>query len=218
MFAWLNGAGDAFREPVPNSTNYLSAYAKNGRRLNDRNKPQGGPGRHGDGQSEDSRALGDAAQNDSKRPDAQATKDLMPFPLNPHFISQSVLSEELRLEVWKRVQVDKKPVRQVSVELGIDMRRVGAVVRLVEVEKKMIAEVRCLSLSCPFFFVMSNTTISLADLHHGVINNKLQLSESFRLHFYLRGSCLNLTDLSTRINLWLFHTRKLCMLWYPSQP
>jgi hypothetical protein len=32
-------------------------------------------------------------------------------------------------------------VRQVSIEMGVDMRRVAAVVRLVEVEKRMIAEV-----------------------------------------------------------------------------
>lgn len=64
-----------------------------------------------------------------------------PFPLNPHYISQSILSESLRQEIWKRVKVDGKSVRQVSVELGIEMRRAGAVVRLVEVERRMRAEV-----------------------------------------------------------------------------
>ncbi len=148
MFAWLNGAGAPFREPVPNSTNYLSAYdLRTGKRHGEKKtqRPVGGDGRGPEtSQSPDSRALEEAAQDDSKGiawRGRQSKKDLMPFPLNPHFVSQSVLSEELRLEVWKRVQVDKKSVRQVSVELGIEMRRVGAVVRLVEVEKKMKAEV-----------------------------------------------------------------------------
>jgi hypothetical protein len=71
---------------------------------------------------------------------------LSPFPINPKFVSESVLSEALRLEAWKRVQVEKKSVRQVSVELNISMERVGAVVRLVEIEKKMRAEVCSLSI------------------------------------------------------------------------
>ncbi|KAH8433081.1 mitochondrial 37S ribosomal protein mS45 [Aspergillus melleus] len=59
-----------------------------------------------------------------------------PFPLNPNFVSESILSEELRNEVYEQVVVKKKSVRAVSVEYGIDMRRVGAVVRLVELEKR----------------------------------------------------------------------------------
>ncbi|KAG2416069.1 hypothetical protein HFD88_007261 [Aspergillus terreus] len=60
-----------------------------------------------------------------------------PFPLNPSFVSEPILSEELRNEIYERVVRKKKSVRAVSVELGIDMRRVGAVVRLVELEKRM---------------------------------------------------------------------------------
>ncbi|KAF9893984.1 hypothetical protein FE257_008955 [Aspergillus nanangensis] len=60
-----------------------------------------------------------------------------PFPLNPSFVSEPVLSEELRNDIYERVVVKKKSVRAVSVELGVDMRRVGAVVRLVELEKRM---------------------------------------------------------------------------------
>lgn len=73
------------------------------------------------------------------RPESMKAKRV--FPLNPNFMSQSILSEALRLEVWKRVQVDKQSVRQVSADMQIDMRRVGAVVRLVEIEKRMRAEV-----------------------------------------------------------------------------
>jgi hypothetical protein len=64
-----------------------------------------------------------------------------PFPLNPSFVSEPILSEELRNEIYERVVRKKKSVRAVSVELGIDMRRVGAVVRLVELEKRMRQQV-----------------------------------------------------------------------------
>ena len=83
-----------------------------------------------------------------------------PFPMNPHFVSESILSEALRLEVWKRVMVEKKSVRQVSVELGVEMRRVGAVVRLVEVEKRMRAKVRdCCPAATSFSSSMMNNQI-----------------------------------------------------------
>ena len=67
----------------------------------------------------------------------ESPNDLRPFPLNKNFMSESILSEELRQEIWRRVQIDKKSVRTVSVELNVEMRRVGAVVRLVELENQM---------------------------------------------------------------------------------
>lgn len=90
--------------------------------------------------SADTRALDAAAEGKSQR----LTR---PFPLNRTFFSQPVLSEALRQEIWRRVKVEGKSVRIVSVEMGVEMRRVGAVVRLVEVEKRMRKEVslRCIS-------------------------------------------------------------------------
>lgn len=111
MFAWLEGPGESFRHPLPNSTNYLSAYDRRGKLL-----------REGE---------------DTK----ESRSDLQPFPLNNHFISESILSEPLRQEIWHRVQNEKKSVRTVSVELGVEMRRVGAVVRLVELENQIKAQV-----------------------------------------------------------------------------
>lgn len=64
-----------------------------------------------------------------------------PFPNNRNFISESVLSEDLRNEVYKRVIQQKKSLRAVSVELGIDMKRIGAVVRLVELERRQRSQV-----------------------------------------------------------------------------
>ena len=141
MFTWLRGPGKNFQYPLPNSTNYLSAYDSRGNLLRapertERPKATPNP------DNPDDMALEAAADGESKTTLAKETKeDLRPFPLNQHFVAESVLSEPLRQEIWKRVKVDGKSVRTVSVELGVEMRRVGAVVRLVEVERRMRADV-----------------------------------------------------------------------------
>jgi len=176
MFAWLNGPGENFRHPLPNSTNYLSAYDRRGNLLRgtiQKIQDPSGP------ETADSRALEGAATE--QQLERESRDDLKPFPLNQQFVSQSILSEALRLEIWKRVQVQKKSVRQVSVELGVEMRRVGAVVRLVEVERRMKAEVR------EGFFLHSQSRRALSSdeqqfdwsfrLPRGASKNKLQLSE-----------------------------------------
>lgn len=77
-----------------------------------------------------------------QRGDNEGTETTRPFPNNPAFISESVLSEELRNEVYNRVVTQQKSVRVVSVELGIDMKRIAAVVRLVELEQRQRKLVR----------------------------------------------------------------------------
>jgi len=78
----------------------------------------------------------DAKSKDDGKIPAESRGDLAPYPLNRDFISQPVLSDELRQEIWARVMAEGKSVRQVSAELKVEMRRVGAVVRLLEVEKE----------------------------------------------------------------------------------
>ncbi|KAL1957738.1 hypothetical protein VTO42DRAFT_5581 [Malbranchea cinnamomea] len=121
MFEWLNGPGAVFKNPLPGSTNYLSAYDRQGKLLR-ANESEG-----------EEREDGTSLPKESK-------SDRRPFPLNPYFVSESVLSEELRNRIYEDVVVRKKSVRTVSVLYGVDMRRVAAVVRLVALEKKMIAE------------------------------------------------------------------------------
>ena len=75
-----------------------------------------------------------------------------PFPLNPNFVSESVLSEELRGEIFRRVVGLKKSVRAVSVELKVDVRRVAAVVRLVQLERQWRSEVSLSLFFSSFFF------------------------------------------------------------------
>lgn len=66
----------------------------------------------------------------------ETSSDRVPFPLNKSFISQPVLSERFRKEIWKAVIIDGKSVRQVSAAYNVEMSRVGAVVRLMEVQKE----------------------------------------------------------------------------------
>ena len=139
MFAWLHGPGENFRYPLPGSTNYLSAYDRRGRLLRQPDGAETPPTASKTDHPND--AALEAAATGEKKLAKEQKDDLMPFPLNQHFISQSVLSEKLRQEIWKRVKVDGKTVRTVSIELGVEMRRVGAVVRLVEIERRMRAEV-----------------------------------------------------------------------------
>ncbi|EEP78821.1 conserved hypothetical protein [Uncinocarpus reesii 1704] len=138
MFDWLNGPGAAFRDPLPGSTNYLTAYDKHGRliRAPDEKSPSNAEGKGNEPSLEPS---------DGLLP-RESTSDLRPFPLNPHFVSQSVLSEELRNEIYNQIKIKGKSVRAVSVLFGVDMKRVAAVVRLVELEKNMIREKKPLAL------------------------------------------------------------------------
>jgi len=66
----------------------------------------------------------------------ETIRDLRPFPLNNVFVSQAVLSEELREKIWERIMRAGESVRDVSSALGVEMNRVGAVVRLMEIEKE----------------------------------------------------------------------------------
>lgn len=64
-----------------------------------------------------------------------------PFPNNASFFSESILSEDLRNAIHAQVVEKKRSVREVSVEFGVDIKRVAAVVRLVELEKRQTEQV-----------------------------------------------------------------------------
>lgn len=126
MFEWLNGEGAILKHHIPGSTNYLT-------NLKDRNASAA---------SEEKSARDHSANAGGS--EEGALSDVggnKPFPLNPSFVSESILSEELRNGIYDRVVVQKMSVRAVSVELGVDMKRVAAVVRLVELETRWRKEV-----------------------------------------------------------------------------
>ncbi|KAI6089361.1 eukaryotic mitochondrial regulator protein-domain-containing protein [Hypoxylon rubiginosum] len=66
--------------------------------------------------------------------------DNRPFPLNPQFISEPVLDDKAREMIWEKVMREGETIKAVSAELGVDIRRVAAVVRLKEVEKDWVAK------------------------------------------------------------------------------
>jgi hypothetical protein len=95
-----------------------------------------------DGKAEerDTRRRAKREVDDGKLP-PETAEDLRPFPLNQYFRSQPVLSEDLREAIYKRVKKDGATVSLASVEYGVSNERVGAVVRLKQMEKEWIAQV-----------------------------------------------------------------------------
>ena len=166
MFRWLNGPGKVFRQPLPGSTNYLNAYDRSGNllRLDNAKVAQRGKSEN----EERNRDEGEDTEIDletssvksksAQRPSPAARmkgaplpketrEDLMPFPMNREFRSQSVLSEQLKDVIYRKVIEQGKSVRDVSATLGVEMRRVAAVVRLKAVEKEWEEQV-----CSPLFF------------------------------------------------------------------
>jgi hypothetical protein len=80
--------------------------------------------------------------------DFQDVKADQPFPNNPAFRSDSVLSDNARELIWQSVMQKGMPLKAVSAQFHVDMRRVAAVVRMKEIEKKWKREVRA-----GFFFL-----------------------------------------------------------------
>lgn len=69
-----------------------------------------------------------------------------PFPHNPLFRSQPVLSDVSRDLIYDKVVTRGDTLKAVSAEFGIDIRRVAAVVRLKELEKQYKTEGKPLAL------------------------------------------------------------------------
>ena len=158
MFKWLHGPGRVFRDPLPGSTNYLNAYDKDGqllrtllrRRMNqdgeeEEQRENREEDRDDDGEievQESNRAMGGG--HFQKKPDSIPTEtasDLKVFPNNSNFRSSPVLNELSREEIYRRVVGRGEKVKAVSMDLGIEFDRVGAVARLKAVEKQWIEEV-----------------------------------------------------------------------------
>jgi hypothetical protein len=142
MWAWLNGPGKVFKEPLPGSTNYLSAYDKFGQLVRVKNQRQGQrnarPSR--DGAENEVDAEQSQVETSSGLPRERAS-DMRPYPLNQDFRSESVLSEDLREELHRQVAVRGIDVSTVSAAYGVDVRRVAAVVRLKTIEKQWMQDV-----------------------------------------------------------------------------
>ncbi|KAF1840201.1 uncharacterized protein K460DRAFT_371412 [Cucurbitaria berberidis CBS 394.84] len=97
------------------------------------------------GEAEEKEAKKTSEEDDGKLP-PETAEDLRPFPLNKYFRSQPVLSEELREAIYQRVKKDGATVSLASVEFGVSNERVGAVVRLKQMEKEWIAQGQTLAI------------------------------------------------------------------------
>ena len=110
--------------------------------------------------------------------------DMRPFPLNQAFRSESVLSEELREEVYRQVVGAGVDVSTVSAAFGIDLRRVAAVVRLKSIEKGWESEVSstfphsCISKEMCATMMIMKFSISLEDNY--MVTNISLLSDLWR--------------------------------------
>lgn len=96
--------------------------------------------RSGDTEGKEAKPKKAEEEDDGKLP-PETAEDLRPFPLNQYFRSQPVLSEDLREAIYQRVKRDGATVSLASVEFGVSNERVGAVVRLKQLEKEWIAQV-----------------------------------------------------------------------------
>jgi hypothetical protein len=65
-----------------------------------------------------------------------------PFPLNPYFKSQAVLSEVLKEEIYHAIMGRGRQLRDVSTQYKVSMERVAAVVRMKQMERDWLVEVR----------------------------------------------------------------------------
>lgn len=168
MFAWLNGPGKVFKDPLPNSTNYLSAYDREGnllrmkraeqqKELNDRELDEDEETLQSqdlDNGMSEAEVLQRSSERQQKRMEQEdldlregipreRQSDLRPYPLNANFQSQPVLSEELRERIYELVVDEGIDIKSVSGTFGVDIRRVAAVVRLKTIEKQWLEAVSC---------------------------------------------------------------------------
>lgn len=94
-----------------------------------------------------------------------------PFPNNPLFRSQPVLDNDTKELIWEKVTQRGEALKSVSAEMGVDVRRVAAVVRLKQVEKQWIKDVSCCAVLFDLVFAVRDEitifyfSISLEDLY-----------------------------------------------------
>lgn len=65
-----------------------------------------------------------------------------PMPNNKAFKSEPVLDEPTRYLVYKRVTQEGESIKSVAASIGLDMRRVAAIVRLMSIERQWFEQVR----------------------------------------------------------------------------
>lgn len=156
MWAWINGPGAALKYPVHGATNYLGAYDRDGNlirvaqaRGNDVEQEETLNSDENEQSEDGEKKRKEGNQDDNVKAESkknelppESAEDLRPFPLNPFFRSEPVLSEELRTEIYRLHLQEEKTVREISIIHSVEMSRVAAVIRLKTVEQDWIRQVR----------------------------------------------------------------------------
>lgn len=68
---------------------------------------------------------------------ARGDRLLKPFPQNDHCRTNLIIDENTRLEIYEKVQIEKMSAQEVSRAYGLKVPRIEAIVKLVELEKKL---------------------------------------------------------------------------------
>jgi hypothetical protein len=112
-----------------------------------------------------------------------------PFPLNPFFRSEAVLTDSKKNAIYDMVTREKQSLKAVSAKHGVDVRRVAAVIRLGAIERDWRAKVRQTSSHLPpslpcrcrhaaFMMIPFHKSISLEDAIHGYTFGTASLADS----------------------------------------
>lgn len=69
------------------------------------------------------------------------SKPKKPFRWNETFFSMPVLSEGLKEHIYTFVTLDGHPIKKASEHFGVSINRIGAVVRMKQIERNWVQEV-----------------------------------------------------------------------------
>lgn len=111
-----------------------------------------------------------------------------PFPSNPLFRSQSVLSESMKNRIYTQVMDHGVAMKAVSEEMQVDVRRVAAVVRLKELENHWKLEVSLPSSSQPDV-LFSHPYLPIVCNDETIINFRLVLKTPTWLNYFFFLIC-----------------------------
>jgi Eukaryotic mitochondrial regulator protein len=161
MAQWLATIGyPNFGKPLAGSTNYMSAYGRDGTLMRAPNQTPSrraesseklmGPAAGAVETADEANARRDAEHRLTKageemgaenRIPQERMQDLRPFKLNTNFYSQPVLGEDLREAIYDMVVEQGKSVRATSAWFNVTMERVAAVVRMKTMERDWVKQV-----------------------------------------------------------------------------
>ncbi|KAF2758940.1 hypothetical protein EJ05DRAFT_537319 [Pseudovirgaria hyperparasitica] len=99
----------------------------------------------------------------------ESLRDLRPFPMNQQFVSESVLSESVREDIYNQVVNKGTHVVKASADANISIERVAAVVRLKQIEKNWLKDGKPLAraYSRAVLSMLPQTT-SIAQAHESI--------------------------------------------------